>query len=73
MNAEDLVFAAIAADTTVGDCAIIRDRPFFTTHALVTRGTTCWAARLVDGEMKDALQHMAVGIENCLALPGSQA
>ena len=35
-----------APDTiTIGDREIIRGEPFFTTHAIVTRGTTCWTAR----------------------------
>jgi len=40
-----------APDTiTIGDRKIIRGEPFFTTHAIVTRGTTCWTARPMDSE-----------------------
>jgi len=35
---------------TIGDREIIRGEPFFTTHAIVTRGTTCWTARPTDSE-----------------------
>jgi hypothetical protein len=34
--------------TMVGDSAIVCGRPFFTTHTIVTRGTTCWAVRPPD-------------------------
>jgi len=57
MNAEDLGSATPLDNgiTTVGDFAIVRDKAFFTTHALVTCGTTCWAARpLVGGKNKTA-------------------
>ena len=40
-----------APDTiTIGDRKIIRGEPFFTTHAIVTRGTTCWTAQPTDSE-----------------------
>jgi hypothetical protein len=47
MTAEQLGIAEsqTADSTMVGDCAIVCGRPFFTTHAIVTRGTTCWTAR----------------------------
>ena len=43
--------ATAAPDTiTIGDRKIIRGEPFFTTHAIVTRGTTCWTAQPADSE-----------------------
>jgi hypothetical protein len=50
MTAEPLgIAASLTADPTiVGDCTIVRGRPFFTTHAIVTRGT--WTARPPDDD-----------------------
>lgn len=40
------VAAPLTTDcTTVGDCAVVCGHPFFTTHAIVTRGMTCRTAR----------------------------
>ena len=40
-----------APDTiTIGDRKVIRGEPFFTTHAIVTRGTTCWTAQPTDSK-----------------------
>jgi hypothetical protein len=54
MTAEQHGIAAslTANPTIIGNKTIVRGRPFFTTHAIVTRGTTCWDARPLDDDSK---------------------
>jgi len=56
MSLEELGFAVAptASTVTVGGREIIRGEPFFATHAIVTRGTTCWTARPKDVETTEA-------------------